>query len=65
MLELLTVFSEGNSYDGALEKVYGFNMDGLDALWCDYANRLYKNVGLQTTAVPPVKIDILCAARYP
>ena len=65
MLELLTVFSEGNSYDGALEKVYGFNMDGLDALWCDYVNRLYKNAGLQTTAVPPVKIDILCAARYP
>jgi len=65
MLELLTAFSEGNSYDGALEKVYGFNMDGLDALWCDYAARLYKNAVLQTTAVPPVKIDILCSARYP
>ena len=27
---------EGNTYDGALEKVYGFDMDGLDILWRDY-----------------------------
>ncbi len=33
MLELLNTFSQGSSYDGALEKVYGFDMDGLDALW--------------------------------
>ena len=65
MLELLTTFSEGSSYDGALEKVYGFNMDGLDALWCDYAARLYKNAGLQTTTVPPVETDMLCSALYP
>jgi hypothetical protein len=32
MLELLNTFGEGSSYDGALEKVYGFDMDGLDAL---------------------------------
>jgi len=36
MLELLLTFRQGSSYDGALEKVYGFDMDGLDALWQNY-----------------------------
>ncbi len=36
MLELLNTFKQGNTYDDALEKVYGFDMDGLDALWQDY-----------------------------
>ena len=36
MLELLLTFRQGSSYDAALEKVYGFDMDGLDALWRDY-----------------------------
>jgi len=36
MLELLNTFSQGSSYDGALNKVYGFDMDGLDTLWRDY-----------------------------
>ena len=36
MLELLNTFSRGSSYDGALERVYGFDMDGLDALWRDW-----------------------------
>ena len=36
MLELLNTFRQGSSYDGALERVYGFDMDGLDALWRDY-----------------------------
>ena len=36
MLELLNTFSEGSSYDGALNKVYGFDMDGLDSLWRQY-----------------------------
>jgi hypothetical protein len=36
MLELLNTFRQGSSYDGALESVYGFDMDGLDALWRDY-----------------------------
>jgi len=38
MLELLRTFKEGNSYDGALEKVYGFDRDGLDAMWRDYVS---------------------------
>ncbi len=41
MLELLTTFGEGSSYDGALEKVYGFDMDGLDTLWREYVTRQY------------------------
>jgi hypothetical protein len=33
MFELLLTFKQGSGYDDALEKVYGFDMDGLDALW--------------------------------
>ena len=36
MLELLNTFSQGSSYDTALEKVYGFDTEGLDILWQDY-----------------------------
>lgn len=36
MLELLNTFKEGSGYDEALEKVYGFDMDGLDSLWRSY-----------------------------
>ncbi|MFQ5925505.1 MAG: peptidase MA family metallohydrolase [Dehalococcoidia bacterium] len=33
LLELLDVFKEGSGYDDALLQVYGFDMDGLNALW--------------------------------
>jgi len=33
MQELLTTFRNGNTYDGALQKVYGFDMDGLFSAW--------------------------------
>ena len=36
MLELLNTFRQGSSYDAALEKVYGFDTEGLDTLWRDY-----------------------------
>jgi hypothetical protein len=36
MLELLNTFGEGSSYDGAVNRVYGFDMDGLDSLWRGY-----------------------------
>ena len=36
MLELLTTFRQGSGYDAALDKVYGFDMDGLNTLWLDY-----------------------------
>ena len=46
MLELLRTFREGATYDGALMKVYGFDMDGLNTLWQDYVT------GATRTAVP-------------
>ena len=33
MLELLTILKQGSTYDEALTKVYGFDIDGLDARW--------------------------------
>jgi hypothetical protein len=39
MLELLSTFSEGSGYDEALQKVYGFDMDGLNELWRSYVMR--------------------------
>ena len=39
MLELLNTFRQGSGYDGALENVYGFNMDGLNTLWRDYVSK--------------------------
>jgi len=33
MLELLTIFKQGSTYDEALTEVYGFDIDGLDAYW--------------------------------
>ncbi|MFC2048222.1 peptidase MA family metallohydrolase [Chloroflexota bacterium] len=56
MLELLKTFSEGSSYNGALEKVYGFDMDGLDTLWRDYVTRQYHEAGVTTKAMLPALI---------
>jgi len=36
MLELLNTLRKGSGYDEALQKVYGFDMDGLDSLWSSY-----------------------------
>lgn len=33
MLELLTLFKQGSTYDEALTEVYGFDIDGLDSRW--------------------------------
>ena len=33
MLQFLNTFKQGATYDGALQSVYGFNMDGLNAEW--------------------------------
>jgi hypothetical protein len=33
MFELLNTFKQGSGYDEALDRVYEFDMDGLDALW--------------------------------
>jgi len=47
MLELLDVFKEGSAYDNALLAVYGFDMDGLNALW-----RESLGLGPQPTPTP-------------
>ena len=59
MLELLNTFSEGSSYDGALEKVYGFDMDGLDTLWQDYVTKQYQPT--EEKGVHPVIIGAVAA----
>lgn len=33
MYALLDTFRQGSTYDGALQKVYGFDMDGLNTIW--------------------------------
>jgi len=43
MLELLNTFKQGSSYDAALDKVYGFDMDGLDTLWREYVTRQFQS----------------------
>jgi len=60
MLELLTTFSQGRGhYDEALEMVYGFDRDGLNALWRDYVRRQYQEAGVTTMVISPVLIGIL------
>jgi hypothetical protein len=36
MLQLLSLFKKGSTYDEALSQVYGFDQDGLDMLWQEY-----------------------------
>jgi len=52
MLQLLNTFRQGSDYDGALEKVYGFDMDGLDALWRDYVTGHSGQLTVVTTVMP-------------
>ncbi|MFW6151220.1 MAG: peptidase MA family metallohydrolase [Chloroflexota bacterium] len=40
MLELLDVFGAGSTYDGALEEVYGFDIEGLDRRWREYVGEV-------------------------
>lgn len=41
MAALLEAFHQGNTYDGALLEVYGFDMDGLYDLWLPFATQKY------------------------
>jgi len=52
MFELLNTFREGSTYDGALEEVYGFDMDGLNALWQAYVNKQYRGAEKTTVTLP-------------
>ncbi len=59
MLKLLNTFREGSSYNEALEKVYGFDMDGLDTLWREYVTVPAQPVGEK--GMHPVLIGALAA----
>jgi hypothetical protein len=62
MLELLNTFREGSGYDDALQKVYGFDMDGLDSLWRDYVTQKYQLVPVvEEKGMHPALIGILVA----
>ena len=57
MLELLKTFKQGSSYDGALEKAYGFDMDGLDSLWRDYI--AVPTQPMEEKGIPPVLVGVI------
>ena len=59
MLELLLTFKQGSGYDAALGKVYGFDMDELDALWRDYVTIPTQPV--ERELMPPALIGVLSA----
>jgi hypothetical protein len=42
MQQFLVSFKQGTSYDGALQSVYGFDMDGLNNQWKTWVNTQYK-----------------------
>ncbi len=58
MSELLTTFSQGSGYDEALEKVYGFDMDGLNAKWREYITAKVKGIGKTTSTSVPILAGI-------
>lgn len=41
MLELFNTFKQGSDYDSAFSRVYGFDMDGLNAKWRENAKATY------------------------
>ncbi len=59
MLELLNTFRQGSGYDEALNKVYGFDMDGLDALWRDYVSAPARLI--EEKRMHPALIGVLAA----
>jgi hypothetical protein len=64
MLELLNTFHQGSGYDEALEKVYGFNMDGLNTLWRDYVTRQYQPAGETQARPAPSGVTPVLAISY-
>jgi hypothetical protein len=41
MLALLNAFKQGSTYDGALQSVYGFDMEGLNSQWNTWVKTQY------------------------
>jgi len=61
MLELLNTFKQGSSYGKALEKVYGFDMDGLDTLWQEYVTEQNRPTAVAVVWMHPALIGVLSA----
>ena len=61
MFELLNTFKEGSGYDEALLRVYGFDMDGLNALWRDYITSQELPVETGEKGMSPVMIGAIVA----
>ena len=59
MLDLLTLFKEGATYDEALSEVYDFDIDGLDARW--RATLANQGVSAQEVGPHPALIVVLAA----
>jgi hypothetical protein len=57
MSELLSTFKTGSTYDGALLKVYGFDMDRLDTLHRIYLAQLYKSESVKEVPVKAIMPD--------
>ena len=51
MVQLLNVFHQGSGYDEALQQVYGFDQDGLDALW-------RQSIGISTASTTQRKLEL-------
>ena len=61
MYQLLSTFEQGSSYDEALLQIYGFNMDGLDALWRDYILKTAAEPINEEGGLSPVVIGLMVA----
>ena len=62
MLGLLNTFKQGSSYDRALEKVYGFDMDGLNTLWQNYVTKQYQPTVVKV--MPPELIGTVISESW-
>ena len=65
ILELLNTFRQGSTYDGALERVFGFNMNRLDALWRDYVTEQYQPAEVRQEYPVPTAILIATIPSVP
>jgi hypothetical protein len=65
ILELLNTFRQGSTYDGALERVFGFNMNRLDALWQDYVTEQYQPAEVRQEYPVPTAILIATIPSVP
>ncbi len=57
MVQLLNVFKQGSRYDDSLKQVYGFDQDGLDALW-------RQSLGIKTTVFVPQRGPVPAALAW-